>query len=104
MTEEQRVKIGNLQQSCQQAEDALSQGMEKLRLILAEAVATGQLGEGSYIPQVTKEKLEALERFVNQVITLVLIELSTCICRLKYVCINIYIHDFWAPGVTKQII
>jgi transcription factor TGA len=66
MTEEQLVKIGNLQQSCQQAEDALSQGMEKLRLILAEAVATGQLGEGSYIPQVTKEKLEALERFVNQ--------------------------------------
>lgn len=66
MTEEQLVEISNLQQSCQQAEDALSQGMEKLRLILAEAVATGQLGEGSYIPQVTKEKLEALERFVNQ--------------------------------------
>ncbi|KAI8540757.1 hypothetical protein RHMOL_Rhmol08G0010000 [Rhododendron molle] len=66
LTEEQVFDICNLKQSCQQAEDALSQGMEKLQQILAEVVASGQLGEVSYIPQMTMEKLEALVRFVNQ--------------------------------------
>lgn len=50
--------------------------MEKLQQILAEAVASGQLGEASYIPQMTMEKLEALVRFVNQVMILLLIEFS----------------------------
>lgn len=50
--------------------------MEKLQQILAEAVASGQLGEGSYIPQMTMEKLEALVRFVIQVMILLLIEFS----------------------------
>ncbi|KAE9466175.1 hypothetical protein C3L33_01916, partial [Rhododendron williamsianum] len=76
LTEEQVFDICNLKQSCQQAEDALSQGMEKLQQILAEAVASGQLGEASYIPQMTMEKLEALVRFVNQVMILLLIEFS----------------------------
>ncbi|XP_052191566.1 transcription factor TGA1 isoform X2 [Diospyros lotus] len=58
----------NLRQSCQQAEDALSQGMDKLQHIIAETLAAGQLGEGSYHPQVNMamEKLEALVSFVNQ--------------------------------------
>ncbi|CAN4106809.1 unnamed protein product [Withania somnifera] len=69
LTEQQLREVCNLTQSCQQAEDALSQGMVKLHQILAEAVAAGRLGEGNYsIPQMGPaiEKLEALVRFVNQ--------------------------------------
>ncbi|PSS30266.1 Transcription factor like [Actinidia chinensis var. chinensis] len=66
--EQKLIDIYSLRQSCQQAEDALSQGMDKLQQILAESVAAGQQGEGSYIPQVSTamEKLEALVSFVNQ--------------------------------------
>lgn len=69
MTDQQILDVCNLRQSCQQAEDALSQGMEKLQHTLADCVAGGQLGEGSYIPQVNSamERLEALVSFVNQV-------------------------------------
>lgn len=69
MTDQQILDVCNLRQSCQQAEDALSQGMEKLQHTLAESVAAGNLGEGSYIPQMTcaMERLEALVSFVNQV-------------------------------------
>ncbi|KAL1540830.1 guanine nucleotide-binding protein, alpha-1 subunit tga1 [Salvia divinorum] len=67
LSEQQRLDLGNLAQSCQQAEDALSQGMEQLRRILAEAIAK-QLGEGNYLPQVGAaiEKLDDLVRFVGQ--------------------------------------
>ncbi|KAF3440192.1 hypothetical protein FNV43_RR18473 [Rhamnella rubrinervis] len=43
LTEQQLFDVCNLKQSCQQAEDALSQGMEKLQQTLAETVAAGQL-------------------------------------------------------------
>ncbi|XP_022562492.2 transcription factor TGA1-like [Brassica napus] len=68
MTDQQILDVCNLRQSCQQAEDALSQGMEKLQHTLADCVAGGRLGEGSYIPQVNSamERLEALVSFVNQ--------------------------------------
>ncbi|KAK6258945.1 hypothetical protein SCA6_013419 [Theobroma cacao] len=68
LTEQQFLEVCNLKQSCQQAEDALSQGMEKLQETVSATVAAGQLGEGSYIPQVATamEKLEALVSFVNQ--------------------------------------
>ncbi|XVF15106.1 hypothetical protein REPUB_Repub09cG0120700 [Reevesia pubescens] len=68
LTEQQFLEVCNLKQSCQQAEDALSQGMEKLQETVSATVAAGQLGEGSYIPQVATamEKLEALVTFVNQ--------------------------------------
>ncbi|XP_022751037.1 transcription factor TGA1-like isoform X1 [Durio zibethinus] len=70
LTEHQFLEVCNLKQSCQQAEDALSQGMEKLQETVSATVAAGQLGEGIYIPQVATamEKLEALVSFVNQVI------------------------------------
>ena len=70
LTEQQVVNVSNLRQSCQQAEDALSQGMEKLQQTLAETVAAGQLGEASYSPhkETAIEKLEDLVRFVQQVI------------------------------------
>lgn len=69
LTDQQLLDVYNLRQSCQQAEDALSQGMDKLQLNLAETVAAGQLGENSYVPLMTNamEKLDALVSFVKQV-------------------------------------
>ncbi|XP_059624356.1 transcription factor TGA1-like isoform X2 [Cornus florida] len=61
LTDQQHLDICKLRQSCQQAEDAFSQGMEKLKQNLAESVAAGQLGEGTAL-----ERLEALVRFVNE--------------------------------------
>ncbi|KAL3728792.1 hypothetical protein ACJRO7_033382 [Eucalyptus globulus] len=68
LSDQQWAFVSNLRQACQQAEDALKQGLDKLQLNLAEAVASGHLGEGNYIPQVATalEKLEALVSFVNQ--------------------------------------
>ncbi|XP_017188605.2 transcription factor TGA4-like isoform X3 [Malus domestica] len=68
LTDQQALDVHNLRQSCQQAEDALSQGMDKLQHTLAETVAAGQLGEGSYVPQMANamERLEALVSFVTQ--------------------------------------
>ncbi|XP_025015369.2 transcription factor TGA1 isoform X2 [Ricinus communis] len=68
LTDQQLLDVCNLKQSCQQAEDALSQGMEKLQQTLAEAVAAGRLGEASHLPQMdtAMEKLEGLVRFVQQ--------------------------------------
>lgn len=69
LEEQQRVDVCNLTQSCQQAEDALSQGMLKLHQIVSETVAEGLLGgEGNYLSQIgdAMEKLEALVRFVGQ--------------------------------------
>ncbi|KAF2284116.1 hypothetical protein GH714_019201 [Hevea brasiliensis] len=68
LTDQQLLDVCNLKQSCQQAEDALSQGMEKLQQTLAETVAAGRLGEASHMPQMdtAMEKLEGLVRFVQQ--------------------------------------
>lgn len=70
LTEQQRLDLINLTQSCHQAEDALSQGMEKLNYILAQAISDGLLAEANYLPQIgaAMDKLEALVRFVIQVI------------------------------------
>lgn len=78
LSEQQRLELGNLTQSCQQAEEALSQGMERLHQILGEAIAK-QLGEGNYLPQVGAaiEKLDDLVRFVGQVM-----------CRTSFLCSN----------------
>lgn len=69
LLDKQHAEVCNLKQSCQQTEDALSQGMEKLQQTLSDALAAGQLGEGSYFPQITNamERLDALVSFVNQV-------------------------------------
>lgn len=69
MTEQQLIDVCNLRQSCQQAEDALSQGMDKLQQTLAETVAAGQLAEVGYNPRTgtAMDKLEALVSFVSQV-------------------------------------
>ncbi|XP_059431809.1 transcription factor TGA1-like isoform X4 [Corylus avellana] len=68
MTEHQVFEVLNLKQSCEQAEDALTQGMEKLQETLAKTVAASQLVEETYIPQMgtAVEKLEALVDFVSE--------------------------------------
>jgi hypothetical protein len=43
MTEQQVFEVHNLKQSCEQAEDTLMQGMEKLQETLAKTVAASQL-------------------------------------------------------------
>ncbi|KAK8994344.1 hypothetical protein V6N11_045436 [Hibiscus sabdariffa] len=77
LTEQQLVGISNLQQSSQQAEDALSQGMEALQLSLAETLSTGSLGSSgssgtgnvaNYMGQMAMAmgKLGTLEGFICQ--------------------------------------
>lgn len=70
LTENQLEDVSNLRQSCQQAEDAVSQGMDKLQYTLSAIIAGEQLGEGNYGPQITNamDKLVDLVSFVNQVI------------------------------------
>jgi transcription factor TGA len=71
ITEQQVFEVHNLKQSCEQAEDALTQGMEKLQETLAKTVAASHLVEGTYIPQMgtAVEKLEALVSYVYEVHT-----------------------------------
>ncbi|KAK9123299.1 hypothetical protein Sjap_012901 [Stephania japonica] len=74
LTDQQLVGICDLQQSSQQAEDALSQGMEALQQALAETLAgslgpTGSSGNvANYMGQmaVAMGKLGSLEGFVRQ--------------------------------------
>ncbi|XP_048131104.1 transcription factor TGA1-like isoform X2 [Rhodamnia argentea] len=68
LTEQQMLQVCNLRHLSQQAEDALSKGLEKLQQNLAQEVADDQLGAGNYASGVdaAMEKLEALENFVNQ--------------------------------------
>ncbi|KAJ3676562.1 hypothetical protein LUZ60_003974 [Juncus effusus] len=74
LTEQQTTGITNLQQSSQQAEDALSQGMEALQQSLAETLA-GSLGPSgssgnvaNYMGQMAMAmgKLGTLENFLRQ--------------------------------------
>eukprot|EP00268_Persea_americana_P034263 TRINITY_DN3392_c0_g1_i16.p1 TRINITY_DN3392_c0_g1~~TRINITY_DN3392_c0_g1_i16.p1 ORF type:complete len:460 (-),score=97.64 TRINITY_DN3392_c0_g1_i16:827-2206(-) len=74
LTEQQLVGICNLQHSSQQAEDALSQGMEALQQSLAEALSRSLGSSGSsgnvanYMGQmaIAMAKLETLEGFLHQ--------------------------------------
>ncbi|XP_059652024.1 transcription factor TGA2.2-like [Cornus florida] len=75
LTEQQLMAIGNLQQSSQQAEDALSQGMEALQQSLSETLSSGSLGSSgssgnvaNYMGQMAMAmgKLGTLEGFIHQ--------------------------------------
>uniref|UniRef100_A0A5B7CEK0 Putative transcription factor HBP-1b(C38)-like isoform X3 n=1 Tax=Davidia involucrata TaxID=16924 RepID=A0A5B7CEK0_DAVIN len=75
LTEQQLMGIYNLQQSSQQAEDALSQGMEQLQQSLAETLANGSPGPSgssgnvaNYMGQMAMAmgKLGTLEGFLRQ--------------------------------------
>lgn len=76
LTDQQLMGICNLQQSSQQAEDALSQGMEALQQSLAETLASASLGPcpgsdnvANYMGQmaIAMGKLGTLENFLRQV-------------------------------------
>lgn len=76
LTEQQLVGIYNLQQSSQQAEDALSQGMEALQQSLVETLANGSSSPSgssgnvaNYMGQMAMAmgKLGTLEGFLRQV-------------------------------------
>lgn len=72
LTDQQVSDVYSLQQSCQQAEDALSQGMDKLQQTLAETLTSDPPISSSmpiYMGQMTTAmgKLDALVSFVNQV-------------------------------------
>ncbi|KAK4754181.1 hypothetical protein SAY87_002285 [Trapa incisa] len=68
LAEPQFLEVCNLTQSCQQAEEALSQGMDKLQKTLANSVAFDQICDGAFLPPMARavEQLEALISFVNQ--------------------------------------
>ena len=78
LTDSQLMGLCNLQQSSQQAEDALSQGMEALQQSLVETLSSTSLGpNGSgdvadYMGQmaIAMGKLATLENFLHQVTTL----------------------------------
>ncbi|KAK4483962.1 hypothetical protein RD792_011173 [Penstemon davidsonii] len=68
LTEQQVGKVNNLKHSCIQAEDALSQGMEKLQQTLVQSISILAAGPGNYGTQMVSaiEKLGSLEGFVHQ--------------------------------------
>lgn len=65
LTDQQVLEVRNLQQSSQQAEDALSQGIDKLQQSLAESIVIDAVIESHMAAAI--ENLQALEGFVNQV-------------------------------------
>ncbi|WOK96266.1 transcription factor TGA4 [Canna indica] len=71
LSEQQARAVCSLQQSSQQAKDALSQGLEKLQQTLSETLTCDPLGTSgvaNYMGQIANAmgKLEALVSFVNQ--------------------------------------
>ncbi|OVA00401.1 Basic-leucine zipper domain [Macleaya cordata] len=68
LSDQQLLDVYNLQHSSQQAEDALSQGMDKLQQTLSQTLAGNPLGAGNYMSHMAAAmgELEALVSFVNQ--------------------------------------
>ncbi|KAJ6937504.1 transcription factor TGA9-like isoform X1 [Populus alba x Populus x berolinensis] len=66
LTEQQIMGIYNLQQSSQQAEEALSQGLEQLQQSLVDTIAGGPVIGGMQQMAVALGKLANLEGFVRQ--------------------------------------
>ncbi|XP_068661810.1 transcription factor TGA2-like [Aristolochia californica] len=72
LTEQQFMGICGLQQSSQQAEEALTQGFEQLQQSLADTVANGSLSDGNQVGDYMSQmvlalgKLSNLEGFVRQ--------------------------------------
>ncbi|KAI7731433.1 hypothetical protein M8C21_007803 [Ambrosia artemisiifolia] len=66
LTEQQAVGIYSLQQSSQQAEDALTQGLDQLHQSLVDTIASGSVNDGVHHMAVALGKLTNLEGFVHQ--------------------------------------
>ncbi|XP_066312988.1 transcription factor LG2-like isoform X3 [Miscanthus floridulus] len=77
LTEQQLLGICNLQQSSEQAEEALAQGLHQLHQSLADTVAAGTLNDGAAAPNymnimaVALDKLASLENFYQQIMIMV---------------------------------
>ena len=69
LTDQQIAGINNLRLSSQQAEDALSLGLDKLQQSLVHTIAADPLFVGNYGFHMAAalDKIEALEGFVSQV-------------------------------------
>ncbi|KAF9682565.1 hypothetical protein SADUNF_Sadunf05G0122100 [Salix dunnii] len=67
LTDQQLTNVCNLRQSSQQAEDALTQGIDKLQQTLSQRIAADVMDVGGYGKIAdAMENLEALEGFVTQ--------------------------------------
>ncbi|KAL7173942.1 hypothetical protein ACSBR2_033242 [Camellia fascicularis] len=66
LTEQQVMNIYSLQHSSQQAEEALSQGLEQLQQSLIETIASGSINDGMHHMAVALGKLTNLEGFIRQ--------------------------------------
>ncbi|KAL0460057.1 UNVERIFIED_CONTAM: Transcription factor TGA9 [Sesamum latifolium] len=66
LTEQQVMGIYGLQQSSQQAEEALSQGLEQLQQSLIDTIANGSINDSMHHMAVALGKLSNLEGFVRQ--------------------------------------
>jgi transcription factor TGA len=66
LTEQQVMGIYSLQQSSQQAEEALSQGLEQLQQSLVDTIAGGSVSDGMHHMAVALGKITNLEGFVRQ--------------------------------------
>lgn len=77
LTEQQIVGIYSLQHSSQQAEEALSQGLEQLQQSLIDTIASGSINDGMHHMAIALGKLTNLEGFVRQVNKLTYIYIYT---------------------------
>lgn len=75
LAEQQIVGIYGLRHSSQQAEEALSQGLEQLRHSLIDTIAGAPVVDGVQQMVVAMGKLANLEGFVHQVINYVVISM-----------------------------
>lgn len=75
LSEQQLMTICGVQQSTQEAEEGLSQGLESLTASLSETIASDSLtlppNINTYMPQMALaiNKLSTLEGFIRQVLT-----------------------------------
>ena len=76
LTEQQLVGIYSLQHSSQQAEEALSQGLEQLQQSLIDTIANGSINDGMHHMAVALGKLTNLEGFVRQVYTFFYLDIN----------------------------
>ncbi|RRT75406.1 hypothetical protein B296_00025115 [Ensete ventricosum] len=93
LTDQQLMGLCNLQHSSQQAEDALSQGMEALQQSLSETLASASLvpaggadNVSNYMGQMTiaMGKLSTLENFLRQVFYACLLTINSCFLYVSY--------------------
>ncbi|KAJ8440553.1 hypothetical protein Cgig2_028682 [Carnegiea gigantea] len=66
LTEQQFMGICSLQHSSQQAEEALSQGLEQLQQSLVDTIATSTVADGMHQMAIALGKLSNLEGFIRQ--------------------------------------